>query len=291
MTDNLPAVMSFDNMQRLAESVAKSGMFGMKTTDQALVLMAIAQAEGRHPALAARDYHIIQNTPAKKAEAMLRDFQLAGGRVEWHELTDEAAEATFSHPQGGSVKLRWDMKRMAQAGISNPMYRKYPRQMLRSRLISEGARTVYPAATGGMYAPEEVGDMEREPPLNVTPEKVANQVDSWRNEREGKPTETTWADVGNDVDALIAQGNVACRDPAMLEDWWKTHLRPEQRAALGATRGRGVGPYLPGWKEGEIQERKHTEPTDQLADVITAGLDAATTPEDVDQLSADHALA
>jgi len=41
------------------------------------------------------------------------------------------------------------------------MYRKFPRQMLRSRCISEGVRTVYPVATGGMYAPEEVEAMPR----------------------------------------------------------------------------------------------------------------------------------
>src|SRR5580765_9092326 len=84
---------TFADMERLAAAIAKSGLFGMKTPEQALVLMAIAQAEGRHPALAARDYDIVSNRPAKKAEAMMRDFLAAGGRVEWHVLTDELADA------------------------------------------------------------------------------------------------------------------------------------------------------------------------------------------------------
>jgi hypothetical protein len=37
------------------------------------------------------------------------------------------------------------------------MWTKYPRQMLRSRVISEGVRTVFPGATSGLYVPEEVG--------------------------------------------------------------------------------------------------------------------------------------
>jgi uncharacterized protein YbbK (DUF523 family) len=39
------------------------------------------------------------------------------------------------------------------------MWKKYPRQMLRSRVVSEGVRTVCPGATSGMYVPEEVQDI------------------------------------------------------------------------------------------------------------------------------------
>jgi hypothetical protein len=161
----------FDQMQALALSIAKSGMFGIRTPDQAMVLMSIAQAEGRHPALAARDYHIINNSPSKKSEAMLRDFLGAGGRVQWRELSDQAAEATFSHPQGGEATIRWDAARVAQAGLSNPMHKKFPRQMLRSRVVSEGVRTIWPMATGGMYAPEEAAEIRQEArePIDVTP--------------------------------------------------------------------------------------------------------------------------
>lgn len=158
---------SFADMERLAESIANSGLFGMKNKDQALALMAIAQAEGRHPALAARDYDIIQGRSAKKAEAMLRDFFEAGGKVEWHTLEDTKADATFSHPLGGSARITWDTDRARVAGLlTKDMYKKYPRQMLRSRVVSEGVRTVYPAATSGMYVPEEVSDFDAPRTLN-----------------------------------------------------------------------------------------------------------------------------
>jgi hypothetical protein len=53
------------------------------------------------------------------------------------------------------------MERVKKAQIKNEaMYAKYPRQMLRSRCISEGVRTVYPAATSGLYEPGEVKGME-----------------------------------------------------------------------------------------------------------------------------------
>lgn len=148
------------DLQTMAKAVAKSGLFGAKNEDQALALMLVAQSEGLHPASAARDYDIIQGKGSKKSEAMMRDFLKAGGSVKWHALTDSMADATFSHPQGGEVRIDWDMKRAAKANLSEKdMYKKFPRQMLRARCISEGVRTVCPLATGGMYTPEEVQDM------------------------------------------------------------------------------------------------------------------------------------
>lgn len=148
------------DMERIARAFAASKLFGVQNADQALALCLVAQAEGRHPATAAQDYSIIQGRPSKKADAMLRDFIANSGKVEWHTLDDTMADATFSHPQGGSVRISWDMKRAQQAQLGgNAMYKKYPRQMLRSRTVSEGVRTVCPGATSGMYVPEEVQDI------------------------------------------------------------------------------------------------------------------------------------
>jgi len=152
--------MPLHDMQTLAVAIAKSGLFGIRTPEQALVLMAIAQAEGRHPVEAARDYDIINGKPAKKAEAMLRDFILAGGTVKWNSLTDDLADATFTHPQTGEVRIDWDMKRAQTAFGKKDMYSKFPRQMLRSRVVSEGVRTLWPLATSGMYEPGEQADIQ-----------------------------------------------------------------------------------------------------------------------------------
>jgi hypothetical protein len=172
------AVIPYDQQERMAASLVKSRMFGIENVDQAMALMSIAVAEGRHPAIIARDFHIIQGRPAKKAEAMMRDMMAAGGSIQWHALDDTIADATFSHPQGGSVRITWDMDRAKKAGLlskSGGMYDKYPRAMLRSRCVSEGIRTVAPLATSGVYTPEEVRDMVNETPADgpkdVTPPK------------------------------------------------------------------------------------------------------------------------
>ena len=152
------------DMEKIANAIAKSNLFGIKRPEEALALMAIAQAEGYSPALAARDYHVIQGRPALKADAMLARFQQSGGKVNWEELTDERVTGTFSHPSGGSAKITWTIEQARKIGIANKdNWRNYPRAMLRSRVVSEGVRTVFPGCVVGTYTPEETEDFSQAP--------------------------------------------------------------------------------------------------------------------------------
>ena len=178
----MTALVPVDQIERMAVSVARSGLFGVKTSDQAMALMLIAQAEGLHPAIAARDYHVINGRPALRADAMLARFQAAGGKVEWGEYTDTRVVGKFSHPSGGSVEIAWTTKMAQDAGLTrNPTWKSYPRQMLRSRCISEGIRTVFPGVVVGTYTPEEVEDMApapRQTPPPPAPEPVEIVIDA-----------------------------------------------------------------------------------------------------------------
>lgn len=159
-----PIQLTFEAVERLAVNVAKSGLFGVKTPEQAMALMMLAQSEGLHPMAAARDYHVIDGRPSMKAEVMLARFQGSGGRVVWDVYTDTACVATFSHPQGGSVTIRWDLETAKRAGLGGKqMWSKYPRRMLWARVISEGVRTCWPAAVLGVYTPEEIADFDNSP--------------------------------------------------------------------------------------------------------------------------------
>lgn len=174
-----PVVYRFDEMRQMAEAIAASGLFGMKEPTQALALMLVAQAEGLHPATAAQEYDLIQGKACRKTHSVLARFQQSGGKVDWHELTDEAAIATFTHPSGGSVKIDWTIDRARKTKVWNKkkdayealadrdMYRNYPRAMLRARCIAEGVRAVFPGAIGGMLVAEEAYDATEK---DITPE-------------------------------------------------------------------------------------------------------------------------
>jgi len=157
-------LITVDQIQTMANAVVKSQLFGMKTVEQATALMLIAQAEGYHPALAARDYHIIQGRPTLKAETMMARFQQQGGKVEWNVLTNEEVTATFSHPSGGSAKITWTIEMARSAKLADKdNWKAYPRAMMRARVVSEGIRTVFPGVVLGVYTPEEVQDIPTQP--------------------------------------------------------------------------------------------------------------------------------
>jgi len=161
MENNL---ITFNDMSLMAKAIGASKLFG-QSNEQCLALMLVAQAEGRHPAIVARDYHVIQGRPSLRADAMMARFQESGGKVVWHSLTDTLSEATFSHPQGGEVKLSWSIEMAKRAGLlSKPgPWQQYPRAMLRARLLSEGIRTIWPSVVCGVYTPEEVQDFSAPP--------------------------------------------------------------------------------------------------------------------------------
>lgn len=251
-------VYSVRDVETMADAVAKSKLFGIQTKEQAVALMLVAQAEGRHPALAARDYNIIQGRPAKTSEAMMRDFMEGGGSVEWHQLSDALADATFSHPQGGSVRITWDLKRAQNAGLGGKdNWKKWPRQMLRARCISEGVRTIFPRATGGMYTPEEVKEFEPSRQMrDVTPapvavEQVKAAVAKTNGDRNAAPQQAsaeppaetqegaphdveTGEIIETELQALQRRAEAIAqkRGTIDLEAWFKDDLSPDEKRLL-----------------------------------------------------------
>ena len=162
----------FDDVQRMGLAVAKSGLFGMKTPEQAIALMLVAQAQGRHPATVAMEYDIISNRPAIKSQAALMRFQEAGGKIEWGTRTDAEVSAKFSHPQGGTLTVKWDMERAKKMGLAGKdNWQKQPMIMLQWRVVAEGVRACYPACLGGSYLVEEVQDFD--PPKQSKPTESA----------------------------------------------------------------------------------------------------------------------
>ena len=152
----MTALVPINEIREMAEVAAKSKMFGFKSPDEAMAIMLLCQAENLHPAIAMRDYHVVQNRPALKADSILARFQQNGGSVKWEEYTDERVTGTFSHPSGGSVSITWTFEMAKRIGLtSKDNWRNYPRAMLRSRCISEGVRTVFPGVVAGVYTTEE----------------------------------------------------------------------------------------------------------------------------------------
>lgn len=166
MNDLIP----LKDIERMASIMGEGKLFG-KTAKELFPLMLIAQAEGRHPAIVAMEYDIIQGKPAINSRAALARFQSSGGKIEWKERTDTKAEAVFSHPSSSPVSIIWDMARANMAGLENKStWKQYPRQMLSARVIAEGVRACYPACLLGFYTVEEMQDTDTRALKNVSPD-------------------------------------------------------------------------------------------------------------------------
>ena len=155
---------SVQDITAMAQAITKSGLFGIKTADQAVALMLVAQSEGRHPASVASEFDIIQGRPALKSQAALARFQAAGGKIQWVERTDSKASAKFSHAQGGELLVEWTIEQARDAGLtSKQTWKQYARAMLSARVVAEGVRACYPACLNGVYLAEEVQDFDSKP--------------------------------------------------------------------------------------------------------------------------------
>lgn len=154
------------DIEKMAKHLVASKLFGVKTDSEAVALMLLSQAEGMHPARAVQLYHIIQGRPSMKSEAMLARFQAAGGAVKWEVSTEGEARASFSHPAGGALTVSWTLERAKKIGLAGKdNWKNYAPAMLRARVISEGVRAVFPGCILGIYATEELDDIE--PPKAV----------------------------------------------------------------------------------------------------------------------------
>ena len=149
-----------DSLERIAAIIAKSGMGGFKTPEQATVAMLLALAEGIPLGRVIHEYHVINGRLSLRSECMLARFQKAGGAVEYLVHNDTEVSLTASHPKGGALTVVWTIERARKAGLtSNPTWTKHPAAMLTARAVAEAVRAVYPACLSGILAEEEAEEV------------------------------------------------------------------------------------------------------------------------------------
>jgi len=169
-------------IEQIGSIIVKSGMCGCDRPEQGAMIAMACMSERKDPLQIARTYHIIQGKLSKKYDAMLAEFFSEGGKVVWHERTDEVVEATFVHPQNGEIKMKITMKQLVDNGVAlkpngqlKDTYAQHPANMITARLVSNAMRLVCPSAVCGVYTPEEVGDFGSKP-VNTTPPKRESKL-------------------------------------------------------------------------------------------------------------------
>jgi hypothetical protein len=172
--DRLAEQNAMQAVEKMGQAMARSGMFGITKVEQGIVLALTSLMERKSVTELARKFHIIEGQLTMKASAKHAEFQANGGRVVWVETNDTACEAVFKHPDycPKGVTVRVTMEELQRSGVAigrngklKANYQKFPRQMLRARVISEGVGMVDPSVGVGVYTSEEVSDFSGQRPV------------------------------------------------------------------------------------------------------------------------------
>jgi hypothetical protein len=133
----LISTQQLDILERIAAVIAKSGMGGFKTQEQALVALFLAIAEGIPFGRVIHEYHVINGRLTLRSECMLARFQRTGGSIEYVVHNDTEVSVIASHPKGGSLTVTWTIERARKAGLTaNPTWQKHPAAMLNARAVA-----------------------------------------------------------------------------------------------------------------------------------------------------------
>lgn len=153
----------------LAEQFEKSGMFGCTQPGQGAVILSTCLSEGISPFEFMNTYHLIENRPSMKADAMLAKFMQAGGRYKVLSFLKEKAEGHFAFGDN-EITIDLTIKDAQESGLTHNAkgqwknnWKNFPRQMLWARVVSTAIRLVAPHIVAGIYTPEEVQDFDSKP--------------------------------------------------------------------------------------------------------------------------------
>lgn len=155
-------VVSYDETEKIAKAMVASGFFKDVTqTSQAIVKILAGRELGFGPFASLSGVNVIQNKPVIGANLLASAIK-ATHKYNYRilEMTDKACEIEFFE-QGKTVgKSRFTWDDAEKAGLTaKDNWRKYPRNMLFARAISNGQKWFCPDACNGVtvYTPDEMG--------------------------------------------------------------------------------------------------------------------------------------
>lgn len=164
---------SIDEGLRLASIVAKSGLFGVSSPEDAFVRIAMGLELGMTPTAALRNIHSIKGRPVIDAAAMVGLCLAKPGicvRFECTETTDESATWTAQRVGQRPITLSFTLAQAKGANLlGKETWRSFPAAMLRARAASALARIVFPDLMSGIYTPEELDGLREERPAPTEP--------------------------------------------------------------------------------------------------------------------------
>lgn len=154
---------SLQDVELLAAKAHKSGMYGVKSAEDAFMRIATGLELGLSASQALRGIHVFSGKPTLAADTMLAVCQRSPLCETFACVESSATKATYVAKRVGQpeTRLTWTIEEAKAAKLDGKdNWRMYPAAMLRARCIAALARMVFADLLLGLYTPEEMGDAQ-----------------------------------------------------------------------------------------------------------------------------------
>lgn len=180
----------FAVVMKQIDGLVRSGLLpsAIKSNVQAFAIWQMGRELGIPPMHAFRSINVIKGKPTLSAELMLALVyqRVPGAKVTFKtppEKQNVECVVEMQRPGGDAQSFRFSIEDAKRAGLRGDNWTKYPASMLRARVVSAGARAVFPDAIMGCYTPDEL--TEHKPPPQRPEKKVSDS--RAKNTTEEKP--------------------------------------------------------------------------------------------------------
>lgn len=163
-TDVLDGV-SFADLVTFGEQLVRTGFLPehIRTGPQFAAIVMTGRELGMTPMRAARSLSMVKGKVTENADSQLARFKASGGRATFVHLDNVKAVLELVHPNGDKHTETWTADDVKTAGLAGGMFSKYPKAMLRSRVITAGLKSVGWDGAVGTYDPDELAGIADEP--------------------------------------------------------------------------------------------------------------------------------
>jgi hypothetical protein len=177
-------------LERLCAAAAKTGFFGAKSPEQALLIAMSGRDLGLSYSQALRVFYVIEGRPSLSADGMVAACLLRRDVCEYFrtlEATNSLATVETKRTGAPPQKLSFSMTDAKMAGLAGKAnWEKYPSRMLLARARAALARDVYPDLLLGLYDPDELETTPASPLARVEVETSDGEVISGFRSRIGE---------------------------------------------------------------------------------------------------------
>ena len=165
----------------LARHLVPTGMLPehLKTPGQVVAIILAGRELGMPPMRSLRSLTLVKGKVVESADSQLARFKTDGGKAKFVTLTEDEAVMDLVHPNGDEHTERFSMSDAKRAGLtSNQTWAKYPKAMLRSRVITAGLKSIGWDGAVGNYDPEEakeIGPVAAPQPTIMQPRRLSER--------------------------------------------------------------------------------------------------------------------